>query len=153
VKLTDHLTLDELACRDGTAYPEEWVEERAARLAQMFEGVRAGACEAVGRDCPIVILSGYRTRKWNRKVGGAKNSFHTQGLAIDMGTPRLFVAKYVDRALDKFWALAYHAATESIGDIRGLGRYPWGVHMDLRPAPRLVVFRGVRPDADAPRDA
>jgi hypothetical protein len=32
----------------------------------------------------MVVNSGYRTEKYNMKIGGAKNSFHTKGLAIDI---------------------------------------------------------------------
>ena len=34
-------------------------------------------------NLPIHINSGYRCKKHNLKVGGAKNSLHMQGLAID----------------------------------------------------------------------
>lgn len=33
---------------------------------------------------PIIINSGYRCEKYNAKVGGVKNSYHTQGLAVDI---------------------------------------------------------------------
>lgn len=33
---------------------------------------------------PIIITSGYRTPAWNKRVGGVKNSYHTQGIAIDI---------------------------------------------------------------------
>jgi len=33
---------------------------------------------------PIIITSAYRTPDWNRRVGGVKNSYHTQGIAVDV---------------------------------------------------------------------
>jgi len=33
---------------------------------------------------PIYILSGYRCKGHNRQIGGAENSFHTQGKAADI---------------------------------------------------------------------
>ena len=32
---------------------------------------------------PITITSGWRSEHYNAKIGGAKNSFHVQGLALD----------------------------------------------------------------------
>ena len=33
---------------------------------------------------PIHITSAYRTIAWNRHEGGVKNSYHTQGIAVDI---------------------------------------------------------------------
>lgn len=33
---------------------------------------------------PIIITSGYRCYKHNKEVGGIDDSFHTQGLAVDV---------------------------------------------------------------------
>ncbi|MFA5559449.1 MAG: glucosaminidase domain-containing protein [Methanofastidiosum sp.] len=47
---------------------------------------------------PIIITSGYRTPDWNKRVGGVKNSYHTQGLAVDIrvnGMPPYDLAIYV----------------------------------------------------------
>jgi uncharacterized protein YcbK (DUF882 family) len=32
----------------------------------------------------IIITSGWRTVAWNKLVGGVKDSYHTQGLAVDV---------------------------------------------------------------------
>ena len=34
-------------------------------------------------NCPLIITSGYRTPKHNKKVGGVARSFHIKGMAID----------------------------------------------------------------------
>lgn len=39
------------------------------------------------RDCvgrPLLVNSGYRTKSYNRKVGGAENSLHLIGCAVDI---------------------------------------------------------------------
>ena len=36
---------------------------------------------------PVNISSGYRTAAFNRKVGGASNSYHLKGLAVDFLLP------------------------------------------------------------------
>lgn len=38
-------------------------------------------------DKIMKVNSGYRTSAYNKKIGGAKNSYHTQGLAIDVHDP------------------------------------------------------------------
>ena len=37
---------------------------------------------------PVNITSGYRTPAFNKKVGGASNSYHLRGLAVDFLLPR-----------------------------------------------------------------
>lgn len=46
-------------------------------MAELLELIRP----SVG---PIVIRSGFRCKKQNRKVGGADNSYHLLGLAVDI---------------------------------------------------------------------
>jgi len=46
---------------------------------------------------PIIITSGYRTKKHNRKIGGAPRSYHLQGKAADIivkGIPKQTVVLY-----------------------------------------------------------
>ena len=73
-----HLSWDELACRDGTPYPEKWRKTRAIELAAAFERIRFLYGGGIG------VSSGYRTEAYNRKVGGARLSQHVQGRALDL---------------------------------------------------------------------
>jgi len=130
-----HLSWAELGCKDGTPYPSIWRRTRAVALALEFEAFRH-----LCGDRPLEILSGFRTSEWNRRVGGAGNSQHVQGRALDILKPGNFT-------LEQFWNLAHAHAMDRSG-VFGLGRYPWGVHLDIRPANRLVVWNGSRPDAD-----
>lgn len=125
-----HLSWSELACRDGTPYPEEW-ELRARRLAGMFERFR----EALGGD-PIQIGSAYRTPAWNRRCRGSSRSQHLAGRALDCCPPAMmFLGEFLDRAK------AFAVADQHVG---GFGRYRWGVHLDIRIRPgRLVVWNQV----------
>jgi uncharacterized protein YcbK (DUF882 family) len=74
-------------------------------------------------------------------VGGAKNSQHLHGRALDILKPPNFT-------LEQFWELAHAHALDQTNNIFGIGRYPWGVHLDIRPSNRVVVWNGSRPNAD-----
>lgn len=68
-----HFTPEELACRGSGALLIDF--DAAMRL----ERLRA----AYG--APITVVSAYRTKAWNQKVGGAPNSQHLYGRAFDLG--------------------------------------------------------------------
>ena len=126
-----HLSFDELACHDDarTPYPEPWRETRLLRLAALFENLRKHC-----GDKPLTVLSAYRTPEHNRAVGGRPRSQHVEGRALDVATPREMSApEFHDRVRE--WA-------GTAPDLRGLGYYRWGVHIDVRPAERLVAWSG-----------
>lgn len=130
MKVSAHLSLAELACKDGTPYPPEFISDgRAHRLAVVFEAIRA-ACGHL----PITILSAYRSPAHNKKVGGARNSQHMQGRALDLRPPSgLTVKAFYERI---------KALSQSLPDLKGIGRYSTFVHVDIRPTPHLVLWNG-----------
>ena len=67
---------------------------------------------------PFVIVSGYRSPEHNRAVGGARNSFHMQGIAFDVSL----------RGLDK--EEMFQKAEEAGFD--GIGKYNTFIHIDTR---------------------
>lgn len=72
-RISDHFTLSEMACKDGSdkvLYSTE--------LMAMLEKLRAYG------GFTIHINSGYRTPAYNRKIGGASMSQHTKGTAADI---------------------------------------------------------------------
>ena len=118
---TPHLSWKELACHDGTIYPNEWRSTRAVQLAEVFEMIRS-YCE----NKPITVLSAYRTPSYNASVGGAKNSQHIQGRAIDLRPP-------AHMSLNEFYSVIRTLAKTS--QIGGIGKYKTFVHVDVRPKP------------------
>lgn len=78
---------------------------------------------------PIIITSGYRCPKHNAEIGGAKNSQHTKGTAADIKSPGAT-------------PLELFALAAQIPAIKGLGLYEGWVHIDVRDAPRRVVWKG-----------
>lgn len=71
---------------------------------------------------PLVLTSAYRSPEHNKKVGGAKNSYHMQGVAFDV-------------RMDNHDPHAFEAAARSIG-FTGFGYYPRSgfMHIDTGPA-------------------
>lgn len=123
-----HIKWDELKCKDGTEYPQQWRDTRAPQIAAVFEKIRS-----LFGGKPITILSAYRTDAWNKKIGGAKFSQHKEGRALDLRPP-----EGVD--VDTFFTKIRANAT-AFG-IHGLGRYTTFVHVDVRPADKLVTWSG-----------
>jgi uncharacterized protein YcbK (DUF882 family) len=129
-----HLSWSELACKDGTPYPQEWRETRAVPLAAEFEAIRA----AVG--APIRIGSAYRTPEHNRRVGGASASQHMQGRALDLYPP-------AGMSVARLFEVCRERARLAESQIQAIGRYPTFVHFDIRPARadgKLTVWQGRR---------
>ena len=110
-KLSEHFTVREFACNDGTdpvfIHPILPVWAEAARRI----------------NGPFRPNSAYRTVAYNAtpQVGGAKLSLHCRGLAMDIpkgdATPEELYALFED----------------IMGESGGLGIYDWGIHVDPRP--------------------
>lgn len=129
-----HLLWSELACHDGSFYPLEWREDRAVALALTFEDVRA----LLG-NTPVVILSGYRTEKYNATLeGAASKSQHVQGRALD-----IWHHAHEPRAVYTTIKLAQRDGALPL--LGGLGLYRTFVHMDVRlkvPKGHLATWSG-----------
>ena len=78
----DEFTLSQTAVRLGTdnTPPADAIENLRA-LAAFLEDIRDNF------QSPIIISSGYRNAAVNAAVGGAKNSAHMSGLAVDFTIP------------------------------------------------------------------
>jgi uncharacterized protein YcbK (DUF882 family) len=76
----------------------------------------------------MIVVSGYRCERYNHKVGGVPNSYHTQGLAADIA-----VADSNERFRLVQAALAC--------GIRRIGIYRTFVHLDIGNKPANVMWR------------
>ena len=109
-KLSQNFTVAEMACNDGSdliLINDKFVKSKLQKIRDHFKKA-------------IIINSAYRTKTYNRKVGGASNSQHIKGNAFDIyvkGVNVKEVAKYA----------------ESIA-IKGIGLYLKSnfVHIDSR---------------------
>lgn len=133
---TPHVAWSELACKNGEQYPTEMRVPIAVPLCREFEVVRATA------GVPILIGSAYRPLLYNRGAGSFDTSQHPKGTALDLWTPRgLAMLDLVD--------IVIAAAKRPGGLIRGIGVYPWGVHMDIRRSDRIARWKGTRVSPEA----
>ncbi len=86
--LSAHYSLEDLLVSDTATRldidntPDAAARNNLARLAQTLEEVHT----ALGK-LPLVISSGYRSPRLNQAVGGAANSAHLLGLAVDFTVP------------------------------------------------------------------
>jgi len=112
--LTHNFSEWEFRCRDGATHSID------CRLLGMLEGLRAVLQQ------PITITSGYRSKEYNKAVGGARDSYHLRGMAADIQ-----VRNYKPRKV--------YDTLERLYDNCGLGLYERGgggwVHLDSRLMP------------------
>ena len=106
--ISEHFRLDEFESSDTK---EAKVDEE---LVEKLELLRA----ELGNQ-PLIINSAYRTPEHNKAIGGAENSLHMTGKAVD-------IAKVDDYDIDEMANIA-----EEVG-FDGIGRYSWGIHVDVR---------------------
>ena len=82
-KLSEHFTLGEMIVsnhKEVYNIPSHEAIANLANLSKWLEVLRERA------GTPIIINSGYRSPQLNRKIGGAANSNHLTGCAVDIRT-------------------------------------------------------------------
>ena len=123
-RVSEHVLYSEIRCRcvqEGRSYCDGG--HIRGEVLDLFERIRARCSEKLGGDCPIRITSGVRCRLHNILIGGSSQSNHLRGLALDLKTPQGI-------GLETFYSIC----DEEVGD-GGLGRYAWGVHVDVSSDP------------------
>lgn len=121
--IANHFTVDEFACKDGTEYPDEWIQARLQPLCTLLDIVRQ---EHGG---PIVVVSGYRTPAYNRRIGGAAKSRHVEGDGVDIAPLRPSPERC--ERLHHLILRLHHA--RRVTGLGGIGLYKHWVHVDIRP--------------------
>lgn len=116
VRLTEHFTLDEFACKCGCKGEEAPpIRASLAKLAVALEALRT----ALGNKS-MTINSGYRCPDHNAKVGGEKLSQHTLGTAADV-------------VVDNVPPSAVQSIAHVMMHFGGVGSYDRWTHVDIRP--------------------
>ena len=75
--VSKNFKINEFACKDGANVPEEFLPN-VFKLATQLEIIRTHF------GMPIIINSGYRTKAYNKRVGGALASQHLTASAVDI---------------------------------------------------------------------
>ena len=117
MKLTKNFNLEEFACKDGTPVPKKYYEN-CKELAENLQVLR----DSLG--VPLEILSGFRTVKHNKKIGGAPASFHLTASAADLKSRTIPTYKIYMRILELM--------AEGKMKKGGLKCYSTWVHYDIR---------------------
>ena len=117
MRLTKNFELEEFACKDGTPVPKKFYDN-CKELAENLQVLR----DSLG--VPLEVLSGFRTVKHNKKIGGAPASFHLTASAADLKASTIPTYKIYMRIL-KLMA-------EGKMKKGGLKCYPTWVHYDIR---------------------
>ena len=116
-KLSEHFSKKEFACKCcGKFIP-------CPELVEKLEKFRA-----ICGNKPMTISNGTRCEKHNKEVGGASKSQHLYGTAAD-------VQKVAGLTVDQMAKLAEQAG------FTGIGKYNWGVHVDVRKTPARWDYR------------
>lgn len=124
-RLSKHFTVEEFDCKDGTRVMKRDHNGLEYLCRRFLEPLRA-------EYGSVTILSGFRTRTHNRRVGGASNSFHVY--TIHDGNDQAADVKCA-RGTPRDWHKLLNAIRNKKRDGKGgLGLYPRTgfVHVDLR---------------------
>ena len=116
-QLSKNFKKSEFKCRDGSEVPDDLMDN-VRELVENLQIIR----DTIGK--PIRIISGYRSPKYNRRIGGARKSQHMKAKAADMvikGMKPVEVHKVVTGLIKE-------------GKIKkgGVGLYKYFVHYDVR---------------------
>ena len=116
-KITKNFSLEEFKCKDGSEIPND-VLPNIIELANNLQVLR----DAIGKS--ITINSGYRSPKYNAKIGGVKDSQHVKGKASDLrvsGMTPKELAEVIEELIKR------KKMKEG-----GIGIYPNFTHYDIR---------------------
>ena len=116
-QLSKNFKKSEFKCRDGAIVPDELMDN-LKELVENLQVVRDTI------DKPVHVISGYRTPKYNRRIGGARRSQHMKAKAADIvirGMKPVEVHKVVLQIIKE----------EKIKK-GGVGLYKYFVHYDVR---------------------
>lgn len=117
-QLSDHFHLSEFDCHDGSLTPLAAQDALRHLVTTVLEPMR------LAWGGPLVVVSGYRSPNYNRGIGGALQSYHLRGMAVD-------IAPVMPSRSEALYALVESLIRRGL-PVGGLGHYPRWVHVDTR---------------------
>ena len=144
-KLSEHFTLGEMTASSHKEVYNIPSHEAIANLTNLCGWLevlrkRASPDPSKGRGVPIIINSGYRSPQLNKKIGGAANSNHLTGCAVDIRTSGMEQAICYAAILINYAKESQHDFDELLIEKNRYGAV-W-VHFAVRPSNnrRKVMF-------------
>ena len=131
IPLSKNFKKSEFRCRDGSDVPPELMDN----LRELVENLQ------VIRDHinkPVRVISGYRTPKYNRRIGGARRSQHMKAKAADLRVRGVSAAELREIILKLI--------KEKKIKKGGVGIYRTFVHYDTRGWNARWTGKGVKDD-------
>lgn len=120
-----YFQVSEFACKDGTPYPERFIPLRLVPLVtRVLDPIREAWAG------PLTVVSGYRTLSHNEAVGGAKASWHMEGMAADVMPAKQNEPLSV--TVSRLWSMVRNMwSSGQLPELGGLGVYPGWIHVDI----------------------
>jgi len=117
--LSEHFSEWEFACKRTCCGSSSPVSSRLIRGLELFREM----LQSPGMpEVSVTINSGFRCNKHNKRVGGSENSQHTKARAAD-------IKKIPGLTIDRMAEIASGIGVFNQG---GIGKYDWGIHVDVR---------------------
>ena len=132
-KLTKNFSLKEFRCKDGTAVPDEYMDN-VQELADNLQVLR----DHLGKS--IRVISGYRSPKYNRKIDGARRSQHLTASGADIKVKGLLPVEIKVIILDLI--------REGKMKEGGIGVYKGFLHYDIRGKKVRWYGKGIKDDRE-----
>lgn len=122
-KLSPHFNIEEFDCHDGTKVSPREYNGLEYLCRTHLEPLRK-------KFGPVHINSGFRTASYNRKVGGASNSFHIY--TIHDGNDQAADVTCQNGGPHDWWATLNWIRNNKRNGRGGLGLYSSFCHVDIR---------------------
>ena len=132
MKLEENFSLSEFKCKDGSDVPEELLDN-VKLLAENLQVLR------IHLGKPIRIISGYRSPKYNRRIGGAKRSQHMTAKAADIKVSGMTPAEVKSEIIKLIKEGKMHTG--------GVGLYTTFTHYDVRGRNARWYGKGAKDDS------
>lgn len=120
--ISQYFKLSEFRSKDGADFPRD-VLQNLQKLVVNLDIIRAEI------RLPIHVNSGYRSFAHNKKIGGAKNSYHVKGMASDLS-----VKGITPSALKEIIVSLMDSGKITAGGVKA---YDTFVHYDIRGKKKL----------------